>query len=159
MHRRGVTLIEMVAVVAVLLGITGIAIPMLGNDAGSRLGAAAMMLRDDLEQVRHRTIADPSNPLSLIVDADGRGWRITPLNEPAQPIERHDGEPWDIAFGEGRAAGFEDVRVQSDAGIIWFDARGVLGMNQKPKVQLSLDGRQRSLDIGLVTGLVKIRSP
>ena len=159
MHRRGVTLIEMVAVVAVLLGIPGIAIPMLGNDAGSRLGAAAMMLRDDLEQVRHRTIADPSNPLALIVDADGRGWRITPLKEMAQPIQRHDGEAWEIVFGEGRAAGFEDVRIQSDASIIWFDARGVLGMDEKPKVQLSLDGRKRSLDIGLVTGLVKISSP
>lgn len=159
MHQRGVTLIEMVAVVAVLLGITGIAIPMLGNDAGSRLGAAAMTLRDDLEQVRHRTIADPSNPLVLIVDTNGQGWRITPLKEMAQPIQRHDGEAWEIVFGEGRAAGFEDVRIQSDADIIWFDARGVLGMNQKPKVQLSLDGRQRSLDIGLVTGLVKISSP
>ena len=159
MHQRGVTLIEMVAVVAVLLGITGIAIPMLGNDAGSRLGAAAMMLRDDLEQVRHRTIADPSNPLALIVGTNGQGWRITPLKEMSQPIQRHDGEAWEIVFGEGRAAGFEDVRIQSDASIIWFDARGVLGMNQKPKVQLSLDGRKRSLDIGLVTGLVKIRSP
>ncbi len=159
MHQRGVTLIEMVAVVAVLLGITGIAIPMLGNDAGSRLGAAAMMLRDDLEQVRHRTIADPSNPLALIVDTNGQGWRITPLKETAQPIQRHDGEAWEIVFGEGRAAGFEDVRIQSDASIIWFDARGVLGMDEKPKVQLSLDGRKRSLDIGLVTGLVKISSP
>ena len=159
MHQRGVTLIEMVAVVAVLLGITGIAIPMLGNDAGSRLGAAAMTLRDDLEQVRHRTIADPSNPLALIVDTNGQGWRITPLKEMAQPIQRHDGEAWEIVFGEGRAAGFEDVRIQSDASIIWFDARGVLGMDEKPKVQLSLDGRKRSLDIGLVTGLVKISSP
>ena len=38
MNRRGLTLIETMAVVVVVLGIAGLAIPMLGNDAGSRLG-------------------------------------------------------------------------------------------------------------------------
>lgn len=159
MNQRGVTMIEMVAVIAVLLGVTGAAIPLLGNDAGSRLGAAAMMLRDDLEQVRYRTLADPSNPLALIIDEHGRGWRITPLDETAEPIERLDGELWETTFGEGRATGFENVRIESDAGIIWFDGRGVLGLDAKPSLRLSLDGQARTLEIGMVTGLVKIRVP
>jgi prepilin-type N-terminal cleavage/methylation domain-containing protein len=159
MDRRGVTMIEMIAVITVLVGVTGIAVPLLGNDAGSKLGAAAMMLRDDLEQVRYRTLADPSNPLALIVDEQGQGWRITPLDETAEPIERHDGEAWEITFGEGRATGFENVRIESDAGTIWFDARGVLGMDEKPILRLTLDGGSRTFNLGLVTGLVKITSP
>ena len=159
MKRRGVTMIEMVAVITVLLGVTGIAIPLLGNDAGSKLGAAAMMLRDDLEQVRYRTLADPSNPLALVLDEDGRGWRITPLQATATPIERHDGGRWSVTFGEDRAAGFQDVRIEADTEMVWFDSRGVLGLHDKPTIRLSLDERRRSLDIGLVTGLVRISSP
>ncbi|RPG20362.1 MAG: hypothetical protein CBB69_003095 [Phycisphaera sp. TMED9] len=159
MKRRGVTMIEMVAVITVLLGVTGIAIPLLGNDAGSKLGAAAMMLRDDLEQVRYRTLADPSNPLALVLDENGRGWRITSLQDMTAPIERHDGGDWSVTFGEDRAAGFQGVRIEADTEIVWFDARGVLGLDDKPTIRLSLEERRRSLDIGLVTGLIRISSP
>ncbi len=159
MNRRGLTLVETIAVVVVILGIAGVAVPLLGNDAGSRLAAAAMMLRDDLEQARYRTISDPSDPVALVVDADGLGWSLVRDVDPTTSITKGDGTAWTVRFDDPRETDLAGIRVLTDLanGRIRFDARGVLAAAEKPSIRLELGEDQRRLDIGLVSGLVAIR--
>ena len=79
--RRGTTLLEMIVVVAVLAAIAAIAVPLVADRGGARLAAAETLLRDDLEQARHRTIADPARAVMLLLDADGRGWRLADADD------------------------------------------------------------------------------
>lgn len=159
MNRRGLTLIETMAVVLVVVGIAGLAIPMLGNDGGSRLAAASIMLRDDLEQARYRTISDPAEPVALVVDADGFGWSLAPDDDRTTPILRGDGRPWTVRFDDPRATGLAGIRVVTDVvdRCVRFDPRGVLVNDDKPSVRLELGEDHRRLDIGVVSGLVEIR--
>ena len=141
------------------LGIAGLAIPMLGNDAGSRLAAASMMLRDDLEQARYRTISDPADPVTLVVDADGFGWSLVHDVDRTRPIARGDGEAWTVRFDDPRTTDLAGIRVVTDVDdrCIRFDARGVLVNDDKPSMRLELGEDHRRLDIGVVSGLVTIR--
>jgi prepilin-type N-terminal cleavage/methylation domain-containing protein len=159
MRRRGLTLIETMAVVVVILGIAGLAIPMLGNDAGSRLAAASLMLRDDLEQARYRTISNPADPVALVVDADGFGWSLVHDGDGTTPIIRGDGEAWTVRFDDPRATDLAGIRVVTDIAdrSIRFDVRGVLVNDDKPSMRLELGDDHRRLDIGVVSGLIAIR--
>jgi prepilin-type N-terminal cleavage/methylation domain-containing protein len=160
MRRRGLTLIETMAVVVVILGIAGLAVPMLGNDAGSRLAAASVMLRDDLEQARYRTISDPADPVVLVVDADGFGWSLVHDADRTTSIIRGDGDAWTVRFDDPRANDLAGIRVVTDIAdrCIRFDGRGVLVNDDKPSMRLELGDDHRRLDIGVVSGLVAIRS-
>ncbi|MAH65930.1 MAG: hypothetical protein CMJ27_06015 [Phycisphaerae bacterium] len=159
LNRRGLTLVETMAVVVVILGIAGLAIPMLGNDAGSRLAAASVMLRDDLEQARYRTISDPADPVALVVDADGFGWSLVHDGAGSTPISRGDGQAWTVRFDDPRTTDLAGIRVMTDADdrSIRFDIRGVLVNDDKPSMRLELGDDHRRLDIGVVSGLVAIR--
>jgi Tfp pilus assembly protein FimT len=158
-NRRGLTLIETMAVLVLVLGIAGLAIPLLGNDAGSRLAAASMMLRDDLEQARYRTISDPADPVTLVVDADGCGWSLARDADRTTPILRGDGEPWTVRFDDPRTTDLAGIRVVTDLTdrCVRFDPRGVLVNGAKPSMRLELGDDRRRLDIGVVSGLVAIR--
>ena len=138
MRRRGLTLIETMAVVVVILGIAGLAVPMLGNDAGSRLAAASVMLRDDLEQARYRTISDPADPVVLVVDADGFGWSLVHDADRTTSIIRGDGDAWTVRFDDPRASDLAGIRVVTDIAdrCIRFDGRGLLVNDEKPSKSL-----------------------
>lgn len=157
-RRRGVTLLEMIAVVAVLAVVAASVMPLVADASGTRLVAAETLLRDDLEQARHRTIADPSRPIMLLLDADGRGWRLVPEGN-RTPIARIDGSDWTVRFGEHAAEGLDGVVVTRldapDERGLRFDATGVAMASTPPRFELAVADRRRALEVGLVTGLVQ----
>lgn len=161
--RRGVTLLELVAAVAVLAIVAAVAVPLLASGSGTELVAAETLLRDDLEQARHRTIASPARPISLVLDADGRGWRLVHEGD-RDPIRRIDGSEWTVRFGEGVADELDDVVVtrldDPDGRNLRFDATGVVLAEEPPRYELAAGDRRRAIEVGLVTGLVQsVESP
>ncbi len=156
--RRGTTLLEMTIVVAVLAAVAAIAVPLVGDRSGARLGAAETILRDDLEQARHRTIADPDRAVMLMLDADGRGWRLV-HTEDRTPIERIDRTPWIVRLGEGAADGLDGLTVERDddpsARGLRFDADGTAILDAPARYTIRDGERIRSIEVGVVTGLVR----
>lgn len=155
---RGVTLIEIMVTIAVMATITAVVLPLARPASGSRLTAATGMLRDDLEQARHRTVTDPGSPVSLALDGDGGGWRLVDANDAT--IAHSDGRPWRIRFGEGVAAGLEGVTVRrfDEPGVLLlrFDAAGVAIADGTPTFEIEADEDRWTVRLALVTGLVSI---
>ena len=160
--RRGLTLIELVVTVAILSIVATILIPMLGDGSAGRLGVATILLRDDLEQARFRTVADPQRPLALRVDDDGLGWRLVDPAQPGTPVERDDGTPWSIRAGEGRGAGMAEVEIALagvSGNLLDFDESGsVRDRTATPRFNLRSGDREQVLEVGAVTGLVRVRT-
>lgn len=151
-------MIEIMVTIAVMATITAVVLPLARPQSGSRLTAAAGMLRDDLEQARHRTVTDPGSPVTLSLDADGGGWRLVGVDEVT--ISHSDGRPWRIRFGEGIAAGLEGVTVrrfdEPEGLALRFDAAGVALADGTPTFEIE-DGEDRwTVRLALVTGLVSI---
>lgn len=155
---RGITLIEIMVTIAVLATITAVVLPLARPESGSRLAAAAGMLRDDLEQARHRTVTDPGSPVTLSLDLDRGGWRLVDLDDAT--ISRSDGHPWAIRFGEGVAAGLQGVRIhrfdRPGESELRFDAAGVALADGTPTFEIADDEDRWTVRLALVTGLVSI---
>ncbi len=162
MDRRGITLIEMVVVVAVLATVAAVSMPMLADRSGTRLLAAETLLRDDLEQARHRTIAAPEQPVLIAFDADGRGWRLVHAGD-RTPIARIDGTDWTVRFGEGPADGLDGVEVERiddpEAEALRFDPTGVAISATPPRFEFGDGDARRRFEVSLVTGLVRSLDP
>jgi prepilin-type N-terminal cleavage/methylation domain-containing protein len=156
--RRGTTLLEMLVVVAVLAAVAAIAVPLVTDRSGARLAAAETLLRDDLEQARHLTMADPQRAVILTLDADGRGWRLLDATD-RTPIERIDRTPWTVRLGEGAAEGLAGVSVTRDddpnARTLRFDVDGTAILDAPARYSLHDGTRDRSIEVGVVTGLVR----
>ena len=155
-RRHGITLIELLATIVVMTTITALVIPMLDDGAGARLAAAMTVLKDDLEQARHRTVTDPERPVALVLDEDGRGWSLMETGSGA-PIARHDGRPWSVRFGEGMATSLDDLRVErTDGGDrVAFDGEGVVLEDVPPQLTIASPDRRRTIEVGLVSGLIR----
>ncbi len=160
--RRGTTLLEMLVVIAVLAAIAAITVPLVADRSGARLTAAETLLRDDLEQARHRTIADPRRAVVLMLDRAGRGWRLADSNDRA-PIERIDGTPWTVRFGEGVAEGLDGLAVTRDdasnATVLRFAADGSAVIDAPATFSLRDGDAARSIEVGVVTGLIRRVEP
>jgi prepilin-type N-terminal cleavage/methylation domain-containing protein len=156
--RRGVTLLEMLVVIAVIATIAAITVPLVADRAGARLAAAETLLRDDLEQARHRTIADPDRAVMLLFDADGGGWRLADAAN-RTPIERLDHSPWTVRFGQGIAEGLDGITVtrddDPDARTLRFDTDGTAILEGPARYSLRDGDAGRSIEVGVVTGLVR----
>ena len=156
--RRGLTTIELLIVASIMLAIAGLAVPLLVDDGTTRAAAAATLLKDDLEQARHRTIADPRNPVRVRFDKDGRGWTLERRTD-GTPLERHDGRPWTVRLERDDAFELDDVEVRRLGGLptstLDFDPRGVVIANEAPRFEIRADDTTVTLEIGLVTGLVR----
>ena len=101
-----------------------------------------------------------SIPIALIVDADGLGWSLVHDTDRTTSITRGDGGAWTVRFDDARTTDLAGIRVMTDVAdrCIRFDARGVLMHDDKPSMRLELGDDHRRLDIGVVSGLVAIRS-
>lgn len=153
------TLVELAVVSVVMLVAASLALPMLQRDAGSRSVATFTLLRDDLEQARHRTIADPERPVRLVLDADGRGWSLVTDVE-GRAIIRHDGRPWHVRLGEDSADQLDGILVtrrdRPGQLELRFDASGVILGDVPPMFEIRDRDSIIHLRVGLVTGVIRL---
>jgi prepilin-type N-terminal cleavage/methylation domain-containing protein len=162
MNRRGLTLVELLMTITVLGMVASMVLPLLGDGAAGRIGVASILLRDDLEQARFRTVANPERPLAVVVADDGAGWMVVDPAMPGTPATRDDGTPWIIRAGEERAAGMEDVFIALEGtseSLLDFDESGaVRDRSATPSFRITCGERVRIIEVGAVTGLVRIHN-
>ena len=81
---------------------------------------------------------------------------------PDTPTTRDDGTPWIIRAGEDRAAGMEDVIIAlqgTSEPLLDFDESGaVRDRSATPSFRISCGERVRIIEVGAVTGLVRIHN-
>ena len=157
---RGMTLIEITVTMVVLTIVAAVILPLLDNGAGGRIAAAMILLRDDLEQARYRTVANPSEPRALLIDEDNHGWRVVDPSDPSRMLQRDDGSDWVVRAGVDRGAGMTDVQIELDGSVgslLEFDESGaVRDRTAMPRIHISCATQHQILEIGAVTGIVRI---
>lgn len=158
--RRGVTLVELMVTVTVLAIVAAVILPLVDDGSGGRIAAATILLRDDLEQARYRTVANPGEPRALLIDQDNRGWRVINPEYPSIPVQRDDGSDWVVRAGEDRGAGMAEVEIELegvDGALLEFDESGALrDRTAMPSIHVSCGERRQTLKVGAVTGIVRI---
>ena len=160
--RRGIGMIELVMVLAIIAMATMLALPTLGSDTSVRADAAARLLRSDIEYAQVHSIANPGAPLGVVLAPDGTGYWLARSDQPNTPIMRTDSqEPYLVTFGEGRARFSAGVSAQVDHlpdGMLLFDALGGLANPASdPAYLLSCDGDQVRMTVRAGTGFVRIQ--
>ncbi|WP_428389661.1 pilus assembly FimT family protein [Mucisphaera sp.] len=111
--RRGFTLAEMLLVISIIAVVMGMAAPLLRGTDASRIRDAARLLAADLDVARSGSIAHFEEPRRLEVDADGLGYRITFGDGSSSVTDTVTKRPYEVRFGEGRAAELGTVRIAS----------------------------------------------
>lgn len=109
--RRGVTLAELMMVLAIMAIASSAILPLVGAESTSRLRAAAELLAADIEDVQARSLAAPRAPICLLVDEGGTGWRLALVSDPGTPIPDASGRPRARTFGHDVLAGCEELEL------------------------------------------------
>lgn len=159
--RRGMGMIELMMVLAILALATMLALPSWGSDASLRADAAARLLRSDIEYAQVHSIANPDAPVGVVLAPDGSGYWLARSGSPQTPIVREDtDEPYRVTFGEGRAtftAGVSAHVEQLQDGMLLFDALGGLANPAAdPAYLLSCDEDRVRMTVRAGTGFVRI---
>jgi len=128
--RRGFTLVNVMVSVAVLAVVAGAMVASLTPDDRARALGAAQLVASDLEYAQSLSLSEPHDPAVVVFDAVNEGYWIARASAPDEPIERSDGSPYVVIFGQGDAEPFAgvDLRVASgtDEGMLTFDSFGRL---------------------------------
>jgi len=112
--RRGVSMLEMMIVVAVLGIIGALAVPMFTGTDATRLAAAANVLAADLDAARSESIAHGEDLRMVVFDADTLTWHIAATSDTDTPINHSGtGLPYTRTLGSGSAKQLLGVSVDS----------------------------------------------
>jgi prepilin-type N-terminal cleavage/methylation domain-containing protein len=113
---RGVTMLEMMIVVAVLGIIGALVVPMFSATDATRLTSAANVLAADIDAARAESIAHAEDTRVIVFDADTVTWHIAATSDPSTPINNPDtGLPYSRSFGTSALQQLEGVTVRSYA--------------------------------------------
>ena len=161
MNRRAFSLPELMIVILILCIGGMLVIPSTASTATIRADAAARILRADLEYAQVRTIANPDQPVALVVDDTGNGWWLADPGTPTVPIIREGtGEPYRVILGEGRAQAAEGVAVdveQLPDGTLQFDTLGgIEGLAVDPKYSFRCENAEVQLSVRAGTGFIDV---
>lgn len=159
--RRGMGMIELMMVLGIIALATMLVLPSWGSDSLVRADAAARMLRSDIEYAQVHSIANPDEPVGVVLAQDGSGYWLARNDAPDTPILRTDtGEPYRVDFGKGRAAFSEGVSATAEQlpdGMLLFDALGGLANPaMDPSYRLSCDENDVRMTVRADTGFIRI---
>lgn len=111
---HGVTLLEMMIVVAILGIIGAIAAPMFASTDATRLTAAASVLAADIDAARAESIAHSDDTRLIIFDNNDLTWHIVAASDITTPINLPDsGQPYSRTLGNRALKQLQGVTVDS----------------------------------------------
>lgn len=149
----------MLLTVAILALIAATVTPMLNDDRGLRVVAAARILSSDIELAQVLTIAKPSEPVVVRFDAAKNTYWLAYAYDTETPLPRPDnGEPYLVELGVGRARSALGVSlsladVTND--MIEFESSGALiDFATTPMIELGSGGSAITLSISPMTGSI-----
>jgi len=100
--RRGVVMIDVVMMLAVLGVVIVAIIPSARPGESMKLVAATSVMTADIEYAQSATLAQPSDPTIIRFDEDGTRYWLALASDPETPIMRGNGvDPYEVVFGEG----------------------------------------------------------
>lgn len=154
--RRGVTLIEVLTVVAILAIIGLLAFPSQDQVSASRCRNAARLLVSDIEYAQMCSFGNGANPCMIVVDIEDSAYFLARIAEPEAAIpDPGSGAAYRTEYGIGRASGMGGVTIESiDApgGVIEFNALGALVHAADITIVLRHRDHTRSVTIDAVMG-------
>lgn len=156
-HSAGLSLIELLIVVAILIVVAGLAMPMLGQTTTDRLAAAARLLAADLDFARVESIAHGDNPRVVVFNTATQSWHIAAASDPTTPITNPVGNiPYSTTFGVGRAAQLAGVTIQSVTvggdNQLGFGIYGQLDQTTTAAITLACNSRTVTISIDPISG-------
>ena len=158
-NRNGFTLMEMLVTITIIAVAATVVAPALQDDGRLRLMAASSVLSSDIELAQVMTISYPNEPVVVRFDPSSRKYWLAYASAPDTPITREgDGSPYEVTFGQGRAASAADVDIalsELSDNTLSFNAQGGLtNFTSTPAIQLSRTGGAITLSIAPTTGTV-----
>ncbi len=165
---RGLTIIDVMITLSVMAIVTAIALPALGPNDSLKLVSAATILASDLEYAQSESIASPSDPVLVRVDAAGDQYWLARASAPDTPIMRplsSEADPSSDAYlteyGDGRAIFLDGIEIEllgadGGSGDLQFDAFGRLDRLSNADIRLSNESDGLSVRISASTGAVSI---
>lgn len=158
--RRGVVLIDVVMMLAVL-GIVLLAVlPSANPGEGMKLVAATTILSSDLEFAQSETLARPADPTIVRFDEDGTRYWLALASDPETPIVRPDGvDPWMVEFGQGEHRELWGVSLEiqdvADRTIV-FDPMGRLIQSENAVIRFANGSGELAVVVRSTTGSVSV---
>lgn len=157
-HHAGFTLLEMIIAVSIMAVVATLALPLLGSDTHARIRAASVVLRSDIEYAQVMTCADPTDPVVVVFNADGKSYSLAALSDTTTPILRSDGTAYTETMGNGRLRSSDAVMftlTDVPDNILEFNPQGGLAdFTLDPAILLMLDTEQVRITIAPTTGTV-----
>ncbi len=161
--RRGLTLLELMLVVAVLTLVGALLMPMAVRGDSVTTDATARLLASDLEHAQMLALSRPDLRVALAIDDDEQGWRIVDADTPEVPLvdridEDAQGRTLAVRCGEGRAAFGVGALVRPGGSMIVFDPLGGLEVPGGPSrtVQIDFGDSTRLVSVDADTGFVSL---
>ncbi len=161
--RRGLSLLELMLVVAVLALVGALIMPMAVRGDSVTADATARLLASDLEHAQMLALSRPDLRVAVSIDSDEQGWRIVDADVPTIPlIDRvDDGDPGRtlaVRCGEGRASFGIGAMVRPGGSLIVFDPLGGLETPGGPARTLQVDfgDSSRLVSVDADTGFVSL---
>lgn len=145
MRRRGYTLIEIGFVVVVVGIIIAASLPDSDTRAKQEAATAAAIFESDVNYARGKSIADPTDPLVIKLDAPNKKYWLARKSAPNTPIcHPQTGKAYETKYGIGGKKGFENVTIiGNDFGgdaVLGFDSVGNIDQTASAVLQLSSKG-------------------
>ncbi|MBI5765121.1 MAG: hypothetical protein HZA51_16520 [Planctomycetes bacterium] len=145
MRRRGYTLIEIGFVVVVVGIIIAVSLPDSDTKAKQEAATAAAMFESDVNYARGKSIADPTDPLVIKLDAANKKYWLAKKSSPDTPINHpQTGKPFETKYGKGGKKGLENVDIVGNDfggdGVLGFDSVGNIDQATSAVLQLSSKG-------------------
>jgi len=157
--RRGVTLIDLMMTITIIIVAGVLVTPKFSDDARLRLIAAAGLVTSDIELAQVMTISHPAEPVVVSFDPTNDRYWLAYADAPGVPIPRHDnGRPYLVTFGKDRARGATGVSLNLTdmaGNVLGFDAQGgIADISAQPVIRLLVGTSFIDLRIAPTTGTI-----
>lgn len=164
--RPGISMMEMLIVVAALGIIGAMAIPMFSGTDVTRLTSAASVLAADLDAARAESIAHSEDQRYIVFDNDHRTWYLAANSDTATPIDQPDsGMPYRRTLGTSDLKQLLGVTIDSydldttsetNDNKLGFGIYGQTDQSVDATITLASGDRRLTLTVNATTGEVTI---
>ncbi len=147
----------MMIVVLILAIAAALAVPMLGDTAGSKLRGAASMLVADLSFTQIESISHGDDTRLIVFDNPNDTYHIAAASDSATPITNPiNGRPYLIDYGSGATDSLVGVTIDSYAldgdDELGFGVYGSLDQTTDATITLGCDGLTITVTVDVETG-------
>ena len=153
----GLTVVELMIVVAVIAIAGLLVVPMLGGTQVESLRGAVQLVIADLEVAQIESISHSDDPRCVVFFDDNTGYHVAAASDLDTPITDPISKgPYTVTFGQGRAASLKGVSIADVAAdgdrILGFEPYGNLDQTTAASITLQAADSRVTITIDPITG-------